>query len=69
MKLVLKFKSRISRGVSAAFSGPTRKVRRNDFAPSTPMRWVPVAVVPSAKLAVTASEEVETLVIFFPYCN
>jgi len=37
VKLVLKFSSRMSRGVSAAFSGPTRKVRKNDFAPSTPM--------------------------------
>lgn len=67
VKLVLKFKSKISSGLRAAFSGPRRNVRKNDFATSTPMRWVPMAVVPSEMLDVTQSEAVETPVMFFPY--
>jgi hypothetical protein len=42
----------MSRSTSLAASGPRRHSRAMDLAPSQPIRRVPVAVEPSAKVAV-----------------
>lgn len=59
----------MGRAFTPASSGPRRKVRRNELAPSAPTRWVPVAVVESVKVAVIDFGVVEIKDSLFEYCE
>ena len=56
----------VGNSVSDAWEGLRRRERREDLAPSGPMRWEPVAVVPSEKVVVTEVDLVEKDASFLP---
>lgn len=51
----------------AASTGPSRNSRVGEWAPSAPMRRLPVSFVPSSKIAVTKFSPVSTVLRRFPY--